>query len=157
MRTKIIGNKKIFAIDYYIEIDRNDLLGSCRIWVEKKYIGSMDDKVNISILYDALNRVKEFNYNNEGIVDFKNSEMLFDLLSNNEIGDFALLGFPENFDDFEIRVFKSSGFVYFLWKLGSEPFFTYPNLLTDQLYNAKIDLDCYLTTLHEFKTKLDEV
>jgi hypothetical protein len=134
-----IGNKVEFGIDIQI-VDPSNYQGYAQMFVKSKPIGSWDDIVSLAAFHNALLRIKDLT-DVTFIKKHKDSlgeRKIFNQLNKSKVLDHLLLGFPENFDDFILRVFKFENNVYFLWEIVNKPFFEYP-AKSGEIFYEKIE------------------
>lgn len=110
----LFGDKSNFAIEFNT-INHSTKWGNGVIWINEQRIGDWDDPVFFDTLKIALVRISNIDDWPFDITSLKNPNT-FRQFQNNIIQDKTLPGFPENFDKYDMRVFKQNNRIYFLWR-----------------------------------------
>ena len=152
-----IGNPIEFAIKFQIMPHSIKNYGLSQIIIKNIPIGTWDDNEYLIILSNSLERVRDLSNNRylKAKFDKLNTEAAFNRLSKNNYGSLMLLGFGENFDDFDLRVFQYKQRIFFLWRLYDKPYFSYDASLHYKIFYESVSVDRYKKVLHEFKSKLN--
>ncbi len=128
----VIGNKNSFALEYEIHFEEPVLMAFNRIWIGSKFFGEPDNTGMLYQMYCVLEALVQKNgacFASEFIgKDPKDIliAMTPDLLDKN-LRDFDRsnyemyrYSFPENYDQFRIRIYAVNGIYHFIWKFFSE-------------------------------------
>lgn len=126
-------------------------------------------KININGLsfgtFDSPTYMPSFIYSLQRLIQSKeDSNQFFDRINflekffiNNELVDNYHFTLEETFDDFAIRCAKNNKFIFFLFQLDENPFFTYPHLEVGKIYAESIPIESVefaLKKLIKYQTSL---
>ena len=117
----IIGSKKSFAIEW----SENARVSPVRLWVENKFIGTLEDSQSLAIMSHQLEglvkRVEKLSFTRE---KGESNQKIFDRLLSEGSGS-HLVSLGDTFDDFCILAYMQGNNLCLVWRLESDPFFTY--------------------------------
>lgn len=126
--TNLIGNKTQFGIEYEVTSTEDGRLGRIRLWLDGKYLGSIDDIGILSVTVNQLGRLLEKPDSGEEFLE-KSSDEILELSKAGSIenGGRLLISLGESFDDFYVLAFRNRENIRFFWKLNESSFFSYHN------------------------------
>jgi hypothetical protein len=153
---KVIGNKKLFAIEYEIQPGVSHVMGNVRLWLEGVYIGAIEDVNILSAILCQLEVPRPEIHENCGFVD-KDADDVYELVYVNDVLENARHSFTpgEAFDDFSIVVFSCDGYFYFVWKLEDNAYFSYPDY-PEGVQSGRVSISEYYETVSEFSKVLSQ-
>jgi len=150
LKSKIIGDKEVMAIEYRITQKKPYIMGNLILWMGGVYIGTFEEEQMLLNIAYGLERLATNISSNERLNHLGKDE-IYHLLNKNNQGHLVNLG--EGFDDFLVYSYVTDNELNFIWNLLDEPFFTYPSYPSG-LGFAKIPKEFLIDVVEEFKTNL---
>ncbi|APR69903.1 MULTISPECIES: hypothetical protein [Acinetobacter] len=129
--------------DFYFSIleqkIENKFLFPIKININGLCFGTFDSPTYMPSFIASLKSLIENKYllNNE----LNKINFLDKIFINNDFIDNYYFTLEETFDDFSKRAARNDRFVFFLFQLHEDPFFTYPNLDVGRVYAESVPID----------------
>jgi hypothetical protein len=181
---KIIGNPKVFAIEFTVEFVRAETVyGNCRIWIEGKSLGDICESVYLGIFSSEVGRIPNLYYRKqreyeelkwtkkdkyyEKMKDVFDeipqiSNLPIDFIKSFEEDKLASAFSYESFDKFYITYYWKGPEIIFYWCLA-------PDIATDlkrypqfkdypkEVQRAEVSIEIMKQVTDEFEAKIKEL
>jgi hypothetical protein len=160
MENNLIGEKKVFAIEYAI---RNEpgihFFGSCKIWLSDFFLGDFENDVFLIAVIRSLNGVlNTSNFTSTIPLLPSTSKELLTLMEGDEIPDIANNYFLaiEGFDHFLKLFFRKADEIVFYWSLhpdieSNSEYENYPKMVR----SFTLPITIFENVVNKFKETLD--
>lgn len=144
----IFGNKQNFAVEFS---DPHLLRSRTRLWIGGIPLGNFEEEEYVLGMILGLKLPYALNEMKCDVLD----TLTLDKLINEEddYDDQLYLNMGESFDDFIIRVCRCSDYIYFYWKLASEPFFDYSYPYSGD-YMCSVSIDKHMSLISDIENCL---
>lgn len=165
MKTKTIGNPETFAVEFTIwSIESANVYGGCRLWMEGKYLGDIEEPAYLSIVSRELKNLIENFDPSETKGDFndvplpKSVREFIEISENENIKwNVGLIG--ETFDNFRQTYYQQGKKFIFYWCLSpdNKEFRKSYNRVADfpdTVQRAEIEIDILKEVSAEFENTL---
>lgn len=150
LKSEIIGDKPVMAIEYMVTQKKPYIMGNLILWMNGVYIGAFEDEQMLLNIAYSLERLLTNISDNDAFNNLSRDE-IYHLLNKENEGHLVNLG--EGFDDFLIYSYVTGDELNFIWNLLNDPFFTYPSY-PDGLQFAKISKNFLIDVVEQFKANL---
>jgi len=143
----IVGDRKKFAIEWI----KAASLSPIRIWVNDRYIGTLEDEQFLGAVAEQLKNL----LNRLDILSlecFPDDDSMFDFLLSEGSGK-HILSLGDSFDDFCILVYVKEDEIYFVWRLEPEAYFNYPGYGVDVNFGC-VYISDFRRVLNDYKKEI---
>lgn len=160
MTRNLIGDKKIFAIEYSVlMLESTPLYGDCLIWLGGNSLGGLEGEAYLGSVCQYLevsSSIKEQLFLEEHLYNLSDAE-LFDLMWEQKIdekGTYMFLDL-EGFDLFRNYIYRRDETFHFLWQLSPKVWKRFePQGVPTQLFSAQVAITKYEEVVKEFRNAL---
>ena len=168
MKSEIIGDPKIFAIEFTVEFVKVETVyGTCRIWIEGKTLGDIYEGAYLGIACEEIQEPVKLHYRDyDGvdsvIPDISSSPLEFIKMLEDENENWASVFNYEPFDKFRKTYYWKGEKFIFYWCLSprvTEDIETYPQFKNypEEVQRAEVQTLMMKQITDEFKAKIEKL
>ncbi len=152
VKNLIVGTIDKFAIEWTEE----SKVSPVRLWIEGSYIGTLEDSQSLVVFNHQLQRInKELSGLSYSKMELVSDNEVFNKLLADESGK-HIVSLGDAFDDFCIFVYSSDDYLFIVWRLEPEPFFSYPGY-GEEVKSRSISILEFQNVLSNFQKAIDDI